>query len=49
MNRSPEVLQAGISITLASLPDGCGMKCAILSGAAMSLRNASPSASISVS
>ena len=49
MKRSPELVQAGISITLASLPDGCGMKCAILSGAVMSARNASASASISAS
>ena len=49
MNRSPAVVQAGISRIFASLPDGCGMKYAILSGAVMSARNASASASISAS
>ena len=46
---SPELVQAGISRNFASLPDGCGIMWAIFGGAAMSERNASPSASISAS
>jgi hypothetical protein len=49
MKRSPDVVQAGISSTLASLPDASGMKCAIFSGTSMSERKPSASASINAS
>ena len=49
ISRSPDTVQAGISRTLASLPDGSSTKCAIFSGTAISARNASSSAPISFS